>query len=147
MELRQLRHFLCVAETGSFSKAAVRLSLTQPVLSREVRMLEEEFGEQLFYRNGRGVVLSTAGELLAGHARDMVGISDQLKAEMSARRDTPSGKVVIALHWLGADGAVGAALPRGLPWDFTARRGGLQRPCAGMALQRANRHRYRLQRI
>jgi len=97
MELRQLRHFLCVAETGSFSKAAVRLSLTQPVLSREVRMLEEEFGEQLFYRNGRGVVLSTAGELLAGHAREMVGISDRLKAEMSARRDAPSGKVVIAM--------------------------------------------------
>lgn len=97
MELRQLRHFLCVAETGSFSKAAVRLSLTQPVLSREVRLLEEEFGEQLFYRNGRGVVLSTAGELLAGHARDMVGISDRLKAEMSARRDAPSGKVVIAM--------------------------------------------------
>jgi LysR family nitrogen assimilation transcriptional regulator len=97
VELRQLRHFLCVAETGSFSKAAVRLSVTQPVLSREVRMLEEEFGEQLFYRNGRGVVLSTAGELLAGHARSMVEISDRLKADMAARRDAPSGKVVIAM--------------------------------------------------
>ena len=97
MELRQLRHFLCVAETGSFSKAAVRLSLTQPVLSREVRLLEDEFGEQLFYRNGRGVVLSTAGELVAGHARQMVDISDRLKVEMAARRGEPSGKVVIAM--------------------------------------------------
>ena len=73
MELRQLRHFLCVAETGSFSKAAVRLSLTQPVLSREVRLLEEEFGEQLFYRNGRGVVLvdrrGAARRPCAGHGR------------------------------------------------------------------------------
>ena len=97
MEFRRLRHFLCVAETGSFSKAAVRLSLTQPVLSREVRMLEEEFGEQLFYRNGRGVVLSAAGELLARHAREMLEISDRLNADMVARRDAPTGKVAIAI--------------------------------------------------
>ena len=94
--MRQLRHFLQVAETGSFSKAGV-LSLTQPVLSREVRMLEEEFGEPLFYRNGRGVVLTTAGELLAYHARTMVETSDRLNAEMAARRDKPSGQVVIAM--------------------------------------------------
>jgi LysR family nitrogen assimilation transcriptional regulator len=97
VELKQLRHFLCVAETGSFSKAAVRLCLTQPVLSRQVRFLEEEFGEPLFYRNGRGVVLSSAGEMLATHARSIVDTADRVAAEMAARRQAPSGKVVIAM--------------------------------------------------
>jgi hypothetical protein len=69
VELKQLKYFLCVAEAGSFSKAAVMLSLTQPVLSRQVKFLEDELGEELFYRNGRGIVLSAAGKVLASSAK------------------------------------------------------------------------------
>ncbi len=97
MELKQLRYFLSVADTGSFSKAAVKLSLTQPVLSRQVKFLEEELGEELFYRNGRGIVLSDAGEVLATHARSMVEVADRIIGEMAARRTSPSGKVAIAM--------------------------------------------------
>jgi LysR family transcriptional regulator, nitrogen assimilation regulatory protein len=97
VELKQLKYFLCVAEAGSFSKAAVMLSLTQPVLSRQVKFLEDELGEELFYRNGRGIVLSAAGKVLANHARDMVEIADRIVGEMAARRAKPSGTVVIAM--------------------------------------------------
>jgi LysR family nitrogen assimilation transcriptional regulator len=97
LELKQLRYFLSVADAGSFSKAAVKLSLTQPVLSRQVKFLEEELGEELFYRNGRGIVLSDAGEVLATHARSMVEVADRIIGEMAARRTSPSGKVAIAM--------------------------------------------------
>ncbi|MCB8878549.1 LysR family transcriptional regulator [Acidisoma silvae] len=97
LELKQLKYFLCVADAGSFSKAAVTLALTQPVLSRQVKFLEEELGEELFYRNGRGIVLSNAGQILANHAREMVNIADRITGEMAARRAKPSGKVVIAM--------------------------------------------------
>ncbi len=86
-----------MAEAGSFSKAAVTLALTQPVLSRQVKFLEEELGEELFYRNGRGIVLSAAGKVLATHARGMVEIADRITGEMAARRAKPSGNVVIAM--------------------------------------------------
>ena len=64
MELKQLGFFLGVVESGSFSKAAVRLSVAQPILSRQIKLLEEELGVELLYRNGRGVVPSEAGKML-----------------------------------------------------------------------------------
>ncbi len=47
MEIKQLRHFLAVVQTGSFSKAAVLLGVTQPMLSRQIRCLEQEMGIHL----------------------------------------------------------------------------------------------------
>ena len=55
MELRQLQYFLKVTESGSVSKAASVIGVTQSALSRQVRQLEEELGVQLFYRHGRGI--------------------------------------------------------------------------------------------
>lgn len=54
MDIKQLRIFLNVAETGSFSEAAKRLNVTQPALSRQIRLLEEDSGSPLFIRTGRG---------------------------------------------------------------------------------------------
>jgi DNA-binding transcriptional LysR family regulator len=88
MELRHLRSFSAIAETLNFSKAAVRLHITQPALSRQMRDLEEELGQNLFDRLNNGVRLTAAGrELLVG-ARRVLKLSDAMLAKM---RGHPAG--------------------------------------------------------
>ena len=62
MELRQLRYFQCVATELSFTKAAARLHMAQPPLSRQIRQLEQELGAELFERTGRSIRLTDAGK-------------------------------------------------------------------------------------
>lgn len=69
MELHQLRYFVAVAEAGSVSRAATRCFVAQPSLSQQLRKLEEELGQPLFDRVGRGVVLNEAGRALLPRAR------------------------------------------------------------------------------
>jgi DNA-binding transcriptional LysR family regulator len=64
MELRELRYFRTVVESGSFSKAAVKLMVAQPSLSRQIRALEEKLGMPLLRRNARGVSPTEAGKVL-----------------------------------------------------------------------------------
>jgi LysR family nitrogen assimilation transcriptional regulator len=97
MELKQLSYFLGVAECGSFSKAAVRLAVAQPNLSRQVRLLEAELGVELLYRNGRGVVLSEAGKLLEPYAQSVVNLVSQAQTEINTLREVPQGKVAVAM--------------------------------------------------
>ncbi|HTW24189.1 MAG TPA: LysR substrate-binding domain-containing protein [Candidatus Baltobacteraceae bacterium] len=69
MELRHLRYFVAVAEELNFTKAAKRLAITQPLLSRQVRDLELEIGAQLLDRNSSRVFLTSAGSRLLTEAR------------------------------------------------------------------------------
>jgi len=69
MDLRHLRAFVAVAEEGAFTKAAMRLHLSQPPLSKQVRQLERELGTTLFARRREGIELTADGMLLLDRAR------------------------------------------------------------------------------
>jgi DNA-binding transcriptional LysR family regulator len=77
MELRQLRSFVVVAEEMNVGRAATRLHLTQPSLSRQIAALEHDLGVELFARVKRRFVLTAAGETFLADARDLLRRSDE----------------------------------------------------------------------
>jgi len=71
MDVRRLKYFIVTAEERSISRAAEKLHITQPPLTRHIQSLEEELGAQLFTRTNSGVELTQAGAALLGHARNI----------------------------------------------------------------------------
>jgi len=69
MELRHLRYFVAVAEEENVSRAALKLHVSQPGLSRQIRDLEDEIGFQLFERSAKSLRLTAAGKVFLGEAR------------------------------------------------------------------------------
>ncbi|AGP59230.1 LysR substrate-binding domain-containing protein [Streptomyces rapamycinicus] len=88
--LSQLESFVAVAETLHYGRAAERLSMTQPPLSRRIQLLERELDVELFDRIGRSVRLTAAGRAFLGDARRILGLSEQ--AALSLRR-VPAGEI------------------------------------------------------
>jgi len=97
MNFKQLEYFVHVAELGSFSKAALVLDIAQPALSRQVRALEIDLRETLLLRNGRGVVLTEAGQRLYEHGVNILQALAQAESDMGASRDEPVGRITIGL--------------------------------------------------
>jgi DNA-binding transcriptional LysR family regulator len=83
MELRTLRYFVAVAEELHFGRAAARLRMTQPPLSRAIRQLETELGCALLLRSPTGVALTPAGVLLHEEARALLAQADRVRARVS----------------------------------------------------------------
>jgi DNA-binding transcriptional LysR family regulator len=96
MELRHLRYFVAVAETGTFSRAAAQLRITQPALWRQVHDLERELGVRLLERAGRRVRVTSAGEGLLLRCRDLLADFQQLAEHAQAMRGGEVGKLSIA---------------------------------------------------
>src|SRR5882757_6366166 len=97
MDLKQLEYFRHVAELGSFTRAASFLSVVQPALSRQVRQLEVELGQNLFERNGRGVVLTDAGSRLLEHTRGILTQVGRARQELEDQRNGDSGHFALGL--------------------------------------------------
>jgi DNA-binding transcriptional LysR family regulator len=91
MELRHLRYFTIVASELSFTRAAAKLRVAQPALSRQIRQLEDELGVALLTRSSRGVQLTEAGRAFLAEARSLLLHSDQA---MRAARQTEAGHVI-----------------------------------------------------
>jgi len=94
MELHQLRYFVAVAETGSFTRAAEREGVTQPTLSEQILRLESKdkgIGRRLFDRLGRKVVLTDAGQVLLGHAQGVLAAMGE--AERAVRDSGEGGRL------------------------------------------------------
>ncbi len=76
MSLAQIQYFVTVAEEGNVSRAAKKLRVAQPPLSRHIRSLEDELGAPLFERNPRGMRLLPRGEVFLTHARKILEAVD-----------------------------------------------------------------------
>lgn len=97
MDLKQLEYFVRVAELGSFTRASILLDIAQPALSRQVRMLELEFEQNLLLRNGRGVVTTDAGKLLLEYGRGILYQVERLREELGRARGALVGHVALGL--------------------------------------------------
>lgn len=91
MNLRHLRAFATVADTGGFGRAAVRLHLSQPALSRQIHALESELGVPLFDRIGRRVQLTSQGEDLLRRSRRLLAEAESLGERARSLQSGESG--------------------------------------------------------
>jgi LysR family tcuABC transcriptional regulator len=97
MDMRQLRYFVQIVESGSLAKASRQLFIAQPALSQQMARLEEEVGKSLLVRSSRGVAATEGGTALYHHAKFMLRQLDQ--AVSVARQDSAglSGRVTLGL--------------------------------------------------
>lgn len=95
MELRQLQHFLALADLGSFRLAGERVHLTQQAVSKSIAQLEKRIGARLFEREGRQVRLTPVGELLLPHARAITAELRHFDSEHDAVRGARSGRLAL----------------------------------------------------
>ena len=90
VDLRKLRYVLAVAEELHFGRAAQRLHIAQPVLSRQIRMFEGELGAELFVRDRRHTELTPAGEQLLHDAKPLLASAAALLRRSRMNTSTPS---------------------------------------------------------
>lgn len=95
VEIRVLRYFLEVAKEENISKAAANLHLTQPTLSRQLKTLEEELGQKLFYRSNYSIHLTQEGKLLYKRAEDILRMVDRTSSEFEAMSEFHGGDIYI----------------------------------------------------
>ena len=97
MDIKQIKTFIIVAETGSLSAASDRLRLAQPALSRHIKLLEHEIGVQLFARHVRGMTLTEQGEKLLGRVSGLIRQLEQSVDDIRSNDEVVKGNVAIGL--------------------------------------------------
>ena len=95
MNFIQLEYFRRVVESGSVTQASKALFITQPAVSKQIRLLEEELGCELFIRRANHLVLTREGDFLYEHAKNIVTRINDLPSEMSSFLHRVSGKLTI----------------------------------------------------
>lgn len=91
IDLRRLRYFVCLADELHFGRAAERLGIAQAPLSQQIKLLEERLGVTLFHRTTRRTQLTSAGDTLLRHARDLLEGVDRAVAHTRRRRANRRG--------------------------------------------------------
>lgn len=82
MDLRVLKYFVTIVEEKTMNQAALKLNISQPPLSMEIRKLEEELGTKLFYRNAKRLELTEAGRFLYKRALNLLDMADSIPSEI-----------------------------------------------------------------
>lgn len=95
MDIRVLQYFLAVAREESITRAAERLRMTQPPLSRQLKDLEDELGKQLLIRGSKKVTLTEDGMLLRKRAEELVDLMKKTKAELTSSNENINGDIHI----------------------------------------------------
>ena len=93
MDLRTLRYFLAVARDENMTRAAERLRVTQPTLSKALKSLEDELGKKLFVRHAFNISLTEEGLLLRDRARELVGLADKMEQEFRDLDEEDGGEL------------------------------------------------------
>jgi len=95
LEIRTLRYFLETAREGNMSRAAERLHISQPTISKQLKDLEEELGVKLFTRSSYSINLTDEGMLLRRRAEDILDLVDKTMAEFQSLDDIDGGEIYV----------------------------------------------------
>ena len=109
MDLKHLRYFVAVAETGHITRAAARLGMQQPPLSQQIRALEQSLGTTLFHRHPKGVTLTDSGELLLADSRRLL---DDVEAVRSRMKAVAAGHAGVLAIGFTSSAAAHALMPK-----------------------------------
>lgn len=97
MEIRQLKYFLAIADTGSFSEASRRCCLSQSAISQQIKVLEDELGTRLFERTSHRIALTESGEVMLPMARKIIDAAAECKERVADVSSLLTGELTIGL--------------------------------------------------
>jgi LysR family nitrogen assimilation transcriptional regulator len=97
MELKQLRYFVAIIQSGSITRASLQLNVAQPALSQHIRNMEADLGVPLLFRTSQGVQATEAGQILMRNAQLILGQFEQALAEIKGSFAEPQGEVRLGL--------------------------------------------------
>ena len=97
MDFRRLEHFIAIAQFGSLTKASEALGVSEPSLSRQIRLLEKELDGSLFFRTGRGVRLTPAGTVFFEQASAIIEMGKRAKSAISEINSGSAGRIVVGI--------------------------------------------------
>ncbi len=101
MDLKQMRYFLAVAEERNFTRAAERLHMAQPPLTRQIQSLEEDIGAALFVRTARGVTLTEAGHALLAEVPNLLSLAQRAKERAVLASEGQTGRLDVGIFGSG----------------------------------------------